>query len=328
MKKNHFSVKKIEINPTFLKDAEKLWRTLPPYISKPSFLSMGSIKDFSLVCVVDLSNPVKTFKIRGAFGAIKNLQDNGLLRSKIVAASSGSYGMSVACIGSRLNTDVRIFVPLTTPKNKIAQISNHGGLVTVSGKSYEETKAQAKEYALEAGASFVDGVCLGVFLGNASLALEVLHYFGHKQLSSKSKIAIVIPLGIGSLLVPFKLIMQNTKYSVDIIAIEPWSHAKLNTYLGGATPSFETTLADGAAVRELPEFSRNLVLKSLDFYGNVKDSFVLSTLRQFYKESGIKLEGAGVLSYSAVLSNLNFFSTYDLVFTIATGGNYPTGFYE
>jgi len=301
----------------------RLWQSLPSFIKKPIVFKDNSQLNIPLSCIIDTENPVGAFKIRGAYGAIKGLENKGILNSEVVAASSGSFGISVALAAHFMGRNARIFVPVTTPRPKIKKIRKMSGNVIISGDTYEEAKSMARKYASRTDAVFIDGVGWDVFLGNASLAFELLEQFKSENITESSKVAIVIPLGIGSLLVPFKLIIQETNYSVDLVAVEPHTHKKLNLYLGGNSPNFKSTIADGAAVRKLPEFSREMVLHSLTYFDSVNDEILYKYLVQFYEDSGIKLEGAAGLAYASVMNNKYFFNEYEHVFTIATGENYP-----
>lgn len=90
-----------------------------------------------------------SFKARGAFSVLSAV-DTG--ESGVVAASGGNFGIAVAYAASRLGRRATIFVPGTSPAEKIEKIGVHGADVRVIDGYYDEARAASEDFALATGA--------------------------------------------------------------------------------------------------------------------------------------------------------------------------------
>lgn len=90
-----------------------------------------------------------SFKARGAF-AVLSAVDTG--ESGVVAASGGNFGIAVAYAASKLGRRATIFVPGTSPAEKIEKIGVHGADVRVIDGYYDEARAASEDFALATGA--------------------------------------------------------------------------------------------------------------------------------------------------------------------------------
>ncbi|MFX3812311.1 pyridoxal-phosphate dependent enzyme, partial [Streptococcus suis] len=69
---------------------------------------------------------VRSFKIRGAFYAISHLTDDEKSRG-VVCASAGTHAQGVAYTCQEMQLPATIFMPITTPQQKIGQVKFFGG---------------------------------------------------------------------------------------------------------------------------------------------------------------------------------------------------------
>lgn len=83
---------------------------------------------------------VRSYKIRGAYNKIKSLTPEETRRG-IVCASAGNHAQGVAFSCSKLNIKGKIFMPVTTPKQKINQVKMFGGKsieVVLTGDTFDQ----------------------------------------------------------------------------------------------------------------------------------------------------------------------------------------------
>ncbi|SFB83648.1 threonine dehydratase [Marinospirillum celere] len=276
--------------------------------------------DDKLVVVNDTINPVGAFKVRGALNAIFSLISKEPKLKGICLASSGSFGMACSYACSYFDVDAYIFVPVGAPLYKIEKIKSLGGNVIVSGDSYEESKSNAIVFAKENKLIFQDGVDREVFSGNATLALEVNNFINENNMEN-SKIAFLLPLGIGSLLVPFCSFFRATDLSFISIAVEPSSYSKLSYLNDGINLTLEKTLADGACVSKFPDFSEKYIISLVDYYYSANDYEIKCAQDILNNSYGVQSEGAGALSMSCYLHSRDFFDDFDFVFVFVSGSN-------
>lgn len=63
---------------------------------------------------------VRSFKIRGAYYAISQLTDQE--KTGVVCASAGNHAQGVAYTCNEMKIPATIFMPVTTPQQKISQV--------------------------------------------------------------------------------------------------------------------------------------------------------------------------------------------------------------
>src|SRR5262245_48888087 len=68
---------------------------------------------------------VLSFKIRGAYHLIRSLPEEKLLKG-VVCASAGNHAQGVAYSCKALEISGKIFMPATTPRQKISQVKLFG----------------------------------------------------------------------------------------------------------------------------------------------------------------------------------------------------------
>ena len=85
---------------------------------------------------------VRSFKIRGAYNKIYSLSDSQLKKG-VVCSSAGNHAQGFALACKRLNTLGTVFMPTTTPGQKVNQVKMFGGkfveVILVVGESCLKT---------------------------------------------------------------------------------------------------------------------------------------------------------------------------------------------
>jgi threonine dehydratase len=94
----------------------------------------------------DLS-PVRSYKIRGAFNAMRKIRAADPSATRFVCASAGNHAQGVAFVCAHFGVTGRIFMPVTTPEQKILKTKTFGGdaiEIVLTGDFFDETLAAAK----------------------------------------------------------------------------------------------------------------------------------------------------------------------------------------
>ena len=100
---------------------------------------------------------VRSYKIRGAYNKIKSLTSDELDKG-IVCASAGNHAQGVAYSCQKLGINGLIFMPSTTPKQKINQVKMFGGdkvEVILTGDTYDASYNAAMEECKKSGKAFI-----------------------------------------------------------------------------------------------------------------------------------------------------------------------------
>jgi threonine dehydratase len=98
--------------------------------------------------------PVFSFKLRGAYNKMAQLDAEQLARG-VICASAGNHAQGVALSARKLGTKALIVMPVTTPKVKIDAVSALGGTVVLEGESYSDAYQHALKLQAEQGLVFV-----------------------------------------------------------------------------------------------------------------------------------------------------------------------------
>lgn len=121
------------------------------YTRRTPALDLGSAMstDYRLFLKLESMQPTGSFKVRGAFSALTATSPP---EAGVVAASGGNFGLAVAHATRTLGVTARIFVPDTSPPEKIGRISHLGAEVAVIPGHYVDALAASTSWANESGA--------------------------------------------------------------------------------------------------------------------------------------------------------------------------------
>ncbi len=88
------------------------------------------------------TQPVFSFKLRGAYNKMAHLSREVLARG-VIAASAGNHAQGVALSARKLGCRAVIVMPTTTPPVKIEAVKRLGGEVVLHGDSYSDAYERA-----------------------------------------------------------------------------------------------------------------------------------------------------------------------------------------
>ncbi len=132
-------------------DVEAAAQRIRPYVRRTPVLELGNAMEdrFQLILKLEAMQPTGSFKVRGAFS---DLTRRAIPESGVVAASGGNFGLAVAYAASVLGHRATVYVPGTSPEEKIGRIASLGADVRVVPGYYPEALAASRVWAEEADA--------------------------------------------------------------------------------------------------------------------------------------------------------------------------------
>ncbi len=243
---------------------------------------------------------VRSFKIRGAFNKISSLTKKEKLDG-VVCSSAGNHAQGVAQSCNQLQIKGVIYMPMITPKQKVAQVKMFGGSfieVRLQGDSYDDAYEAAIDYCNQSKKHFIHPFDdKSVIEGQATLALEIIE-------QTKKKIDyIFVPIGGGGLvsgvLSVFKQLSPNTK----VIGVEPMGAPSMFKSLERKSIQKLTKIdpfVDGAAVKKVGKISYALCKKYLDDVILVPEGHICQTILDMYNKDAIVVEPAGAIAIAAL----------------------------
>lgn len=243
---------------------------------------------------------VRSYKIRGAYNKIKSLSPEQLANG-IVCASAGNHAQGVALSCKLMKIQGAIYMPTTTPKQKIEQVKMFGnGCIDIilSGDTFDASNAQAKEYAQATGRTFIPPFDdPKIIEGQGTIGMEIMQ-------DSKCMIDyIFIPIGGGGLASGVGAYIKQISPSTKIIGVEPAGAAgmKLSLEKGKVTElEHIDKFVDGAAVKTVGNYTFDICKDILDNIVVVPEGAVCSTILDLYNKNAIVVEPAGAISVTAL----------------------------
>lgn len=270
----------------------------------------------------DLS-PVRSYKLRGAFTAMRKVLAATPERNMFVCASAGNHAQGVAFACRHFGVSGVIFMPVTTPQQKIDKTRAFGGdavEIVLTGDYFDQTLAAAQALCAEKGAHFLSPFDdEDVILGQASVAVEMLDQLGQRP------DMVILPVGGGGLSSGVTAYLREAAPGVDFRFVEPLGGASLMAALRAGRPdklARVNSFVDGAAVARLGE--RNFA--RLDWVDAAQvllapEDRICVTMLEMLNVEGIVLEPAGALSVD-VLPELADEIRGKTVVCVTSGGNF------
>ncbi len=263
----------------------------------------------------DLS-PVRSYKLRGAFNAMRKAEGEILF----VCASAGNHAQGVAYMCRHFGVQGVIFMPVTTPQQKIQKTRMFGGdaiEIRLIGDYFDDCLKAAQAFCAQEGGHFLSPFDDDdVIEGQASVAVEIEQQLG------RAPDHLVIPVGGGGL---SSGVLSYFGNSVQYTFVEPQGGACLRAALQAGRPVAlpqVNTFADGAAVARIGErtFER---LRGVGLANTltINEDRLCLTILEMLNVEGIVLEPAGALSVDA-LQDLGQGISGRTVVCITSGGNF------
>jgi len=243
---------------------------------------------------------VRSYKIRGAYNFMSS-HTPAQLAGGVVCASAGNHAQGVAYSCRLMKTHGAIFMPSTTPKQKIAQVRMFGKEfvdVILVGDTFDDSYAEAVKYCNEKGGLFVhpfDNPL--VIAGQGTVALEIM------QDIDVPIDYIFVPIGGGGLSAGLLTYIKNISPNTKVIGVEPEGAPSMKMSLDQKQLITLDTIdkfVDGAAVKRVGELNFKICSELLDDVVLVPEGKDCTTIIRLYNEEAIVVEPAGALSIAAL----------------------------
>jgi threonine dehydratase len=270
----------------------------------------------------DLS-PVRSYKLRGAFTALRKHRETHPDQAHFVCASAGNHAQGVAYACRHFGVRGTIFMPVTTPQQKIDKTRMFGAgqvEIVLTGDYFDQTLAAAKAFCSERGAHFLSPFDdPDVILGQASVAVEILDQLG------TSPDLVILPVGGGGLSSGVTGYLRAMDPKIGYRFVEPLGGASLRAALRAGHPETlnqVNSFVDGAAVARLGDNT----FRMLDWVSPSQvllapEDRICITMLEMLNVEGIVLEPAGALALD-VLPELAEQIRGKTVVCVTSGGNF------
>ncbi|MFN4057046.1 MAG: threonine ammonia-lyase IlvA [Roseinatronobacter sp.] len=270
----------------------------------------------------DLS-PVRSYKIRGAFNAMRKRLAVDPDQRQFVCASAGNHAQGVAFACRHFGVRGTIFMPVTTPQQKIMKTRAFGGAqieIKLTGDIFDQSLAAAQAFCAQTGGYFLSPFDdADVIEGQASVAVEMLGQLG------KAPDMVVLPVGGGGLSAGMTRYLALAAPDLALRYVEPVGGASLTAALAAQEPVTLPRLdsfVDGASVARIGA-QTFAILSRVDptHVLLAPENRICITILDMLNVEGIVLEPAGALSLD-VLPLLADQIQGKTIVCVASGGNF------
>jgi len=245
----------------------------------------------------DLS-PVRSYKLRGAYNAMSKQAD----KQVFVCASAGNHAQGVAFVCKHMRKNGVIFMPVTTPQQKISKTKLFGGgwvEVRLIGDYFDDTLRASQTYCAEVGGHFLSPFDdQDVIEGQATVIHEML-----EQLEGAPDI-LVVPVGGGGLSSSARRLLMERSPDTEIFYVEPTGGKSLAAAVLAGKHTF-------AALKGI----------DADHVLAIPEDRICTTILEMLNVEGVVLEPAGALALDA-LKDLKENIKGKTVVCVSSGGNF------
>ncbi|MCK3881517.1 threonine ammonia-lyase IlvA [Streptococcus suis] len=246
---------------------------------------------------------VRSFKIRGAYYAISQLSDEEKALG-VVCASAGNHAQGVAYTCQEMQIPATIFMPITTPQQKIGQVRFFGGDfvdIRLVGDTFDESAQAAQEFTKESGKTFIDPFDdANVQAGQGTVAYEILEEAEEQSISFDQ---ILVPIGGGGLVAGVSAFLKENAPEIKIIGVEANGARSMKAAFDKGRPVKLASIdkfADGIAVQKVGASTYEVARKHVDKLIGVDEGWISGTILDLYSKLGIVAEPAGAATVAAL----------------------------
>lgn len=263
---------------------------------------------------------VRSFKLRGAYHSIRSLPADKLAKG-VVCASAGNHAQGVAYSCQALGIPGKIYMPSTTPRQKVSQVAFFGGTqveIVLTGDTFDDAYAEAVRECERSGAAFIHPFDdPKIIAGNGTVGKEIM------EAAESVPDYIFVTVGGGGLAAGVASYVKAVSPGTVIVGIEPEGAPAMRSALdSGEVVTLETIdkFVDGAAVKRVGDLTYEICKRLLDDVVLVPEGKVCTTLLDLYNENAIVAEPAGALPIAALDAYREAIAGKTVV-CIVSGGN-------
>lgn len=246
---------------------------------------------------------VRSFKIRGAYYAISQLSDEEKKRG-VVCASAGNHAQGMAYTCNEMKIPATIFMPVTTPQQKIGQVQFFGGSfvnIQLVGDTFDASAQAAQDFTKAEGMTFIDPFDDdNVQAGQGTVAYEI---YEQAQEEGVSFDQIFVPVGGGGLISGVSAYIKDVSPEIEVIGVEASGARSMRAAFDKGYPVKLENIdkfADGIAVQKVGQRTYEVARKYVDKLIGVDEGLISETLIDMYSKQGIIAEPAGAASIAAL----------------------------
>ena len=264
---------------------------------------------------------VRSFKIRGAFNKIKSIDFNNSKDKRIICASAGNHAQGFAFSCNKLKIFGTVYMPETTPKQKVERVKMFGGdfiKIILSGDNFDDAQKEAQKHLTD-DATFIHPFDdIKVIEGQGTVALEILDQI------DKHLDYLIVPIGGGGLISGIITVFKELSPKTKIIGVEAQGAPAMSESIQQnkiIRLDKIDNFVDGVSIRKIGKIPFKLCKDYLDDLLLVPEGKICQTILELYNKDGIVVEPAGAIGISALEMYHKKFAEKNVGILICGGNN-------
>ncbi len=240
--------------------------------------------------------PTGAFKVRGGVVFASHQPVGG----RLISATRGNHGQSLAWAGRRFDLPVTIVVPFGNSAEKNAAMSALGAKLIEHGVDFEEARDEAYRLAATEDLVFVPSFAPDLVKGVASYALELFQ-------AEPGLDAVYVPIGLGSGICGTILARDLLGLTTQVIGVQSTgADCYVRSFAAGhlVAGNRADTKADGIAVRQPDPDALQIIFSGAERIVTVTDAEIAEAIRAYWTDTHNLIEGAGAAPLAALLQEL------------------------
>lgn len=243
------------------------------------------------------TQPVRSFKLRGAYNKMSKLSAADLEKG-VICASAGNHAQGVALSAQRMGCRAVIVMPVTTPKLKYDAVKNLGADVILEGDSYSDAYAYACTLQKENEYIFVHPFDdPDVIAGQGTIGMEILRQHQHPIH------AVFVAVGGGGLIAGVAAYIKAVRPEIKVIGVQMEdSNAMMQSVRDGHPVQLQDVglFADGTAVKRVGDETYRLTRELVDEFVTVDTDEVCAAIKDAFEDTRSILEPAGAMGIAGL----------------------------
>jgi threonine dehydratase len=241
--------------------------------------------------------PVRSFKLRGAYNKMAHLSAEQLAKG-VICASAGNHAQGVALSARKLGTRAVIVMPTTTPQLKVDAVRTLGGETVLVGESYSDAYDHAVKLQQDEGLTFVHPFDdPDVIAGQGTVAMEIL-----RQHQGELH-AVFVAIGGGGLISGVANYIKAVRPEIKVIGVQMNdSDAMMRSVAAKKREALSDVglFSDGTAVKLVGEETFRIASDLVDEFMTVDTDAVCAAIKDIFVDTRSIVEPAGALAVAAI----------------------------
>jgi len=264
---------------------------------------------------------VRSFKIRGAFNKIKSIDSAYLNNKTLVCASAGNHAQGFAYSCNKLKIYGKVYMPVTTPKQKIERVKIFGGEyveIILIGDNFDDAQYEAQKQNTDKDLFIHAFDDIKVIEGQGTIGLEILD-----QVDNHLDY-LIVPIGGGGLISGIITVFNELSPRTKIIGVEAGGAPAMSKSIKeGKIIELDSidNFVDGVSIKKIGKIPFEICKNYLDKIFLVPEGKICQTILDLYNKDGIVVEPAGAIGISALELNSEMFMNKNVGVLICGGNN-------